>query len=255
MLKDANTGNPIVGEPLTLSLNNNPAETCTTGLTDSTGRRRARSRRSSWRGLHVYGTSRVTRAPASPQLQLTRVERVGALHVPWRRPSSRFNGTPYTAFNSGNLTVSATLTSDAGATPVVGRTLTFTLGSGSTAQTCTPAPAPTNSNGTVSCTIDNVNQVVGPVQLTVAFASDGYYQPANAATSVTIGPEQTGTTLTVAPATSDYNDVTTVTATLIDQYTGAAGQRARDLHAGRHAVVRTGHDQRQWGGVVPGHPQ
>ncbi len=131
-----------------------------------------------------------------------------------------FNGTPYTAFNSGNLTVSATLTSngrharrraDADLHPrqrVDGADLH-------------PRSRPTNSNGTVSCTIDNVNQVVGPVQLTVAFASDGYYQPADAATSVTIGPEQTGTTLTVAPATSDYNDVTTVTATLIDQYTGA----------------------------------
>ena len=223
VLKDANTGNPIAGEPLTLSLNNNPAETCTTGLTDSTGTASCQITPVELAGPYtLYGNFAGDAAPpASPLLQLTGSSGSAPFTVTLEETELGFNGTPYTAFNSGNLTVSATLTSDEGATPVVGRTLTFTLGSGPTAQTCTPAPAPTNSSGTVSCTIDNVNQVVGPVPLTVAFASDGYYQPANAATTVTVGPEQTGTTLTVASATSDYNDATTVTATLIDQYTGA----------------------------------
>ena len=93
-------------------------------------------------------------------------------------------------------------------------------GSGSTAQTCTTA-APTNSSGSGSCTINNVNQTVGPVPVTVTFASDGYYQSATATGSVNVGPVQTGTTLTVSPATGDYADATNVSATLIDNYTSA----------------------------------
>ena len=66
-----------------------------------------------------------------------------------------------------------------------GRTLTFTLGSGSTAQTCT-APS-TNASGRGVCTIDNVNQTAGPIPVTDTFASDGYYQSATA-TGSTVDP-------------------------------------------------------------------
>ena len=90
-------------------------------------------------------------------------------------------------YNTQNLTVSGVLTSDSGATPVVGRTLTFVLGSGSTAQSCTTT-VPTDSTGTGSCAIANVNQTVGPVPLTVTFSSDGYYQSATTAATVNVGP-------------------------------------------------------------------
>ena len=117
-----------------------------------------------------------------------------------------------TVFNYGNLTVSgcADHANDSGGPPprLAGRTLTFTLGSGSTAQTCsTTSTARTDSTGTASCTISNVNQPQGPIPLTDTFAGDGYYQTAIAPATVNVGPVQTGTTLTVTPRTSDYNDV------------------------------------------------
>ena len=142
-------------------------------------------------------------------------------------------------------------------TPIAGRTLTFVLGSGPTAQTCsTTSTAPTDSTGTASCIISNVNQTQGPVPLTATFTSDGYYQTATAPATINVGPVQTGTTLSVANATSDYSDATTVSGDPDRPvHRPARGQRAGDVHAERYPTVRTGDDERQRGGVVPDHAE
>ncbi len=214
VLTDGNTNLPIANEPVTFTLNG--TETCT-GTTDSTGT--ASCSITPGEPAATYTLAGSFAGDSTLPLQLQPAKNSASFIVTLEETGVTYTG-PTSIFNSQNLTVSGTLTSDSGATPVVGRTLTFVLGSGSTAQTCTTA-APTNSSGSGSCTINNVNQTVGPVPVTVTFASDGYYQSATATGSVNVGPVQTGTTLTVSPATGDYADATNVSATLIDNYTSA----------------------------------
>ena len=214
VLTDNNTNQPIANEPVTFTLDG--TETCT-GTTDSTGT--ASCSITPGEPAATYTLTGSFAGDTTLPLQLMPSENSANFIVTLEETGLTYTG-PTSVFNSQNLTVSGVLTSDSGATPVVGRTLTFTLGSGSTAQTCTTA-APTNSSGTGSCTINNVNQTVGPVPITVSFTSDGYYQSATATGSVNVGPVQTGTALTVSPATGDYSDATNVSATLIDNYTSA----------------------------------
>ena len=62
--------------------------------------------------------------------------------------------------NGQSATLSGVLTTNepSSGTDVSGRTVTFTLGSGSSSQSCT---AMTNASGAASCTIANVNQSTG----------------------------------------------------------------------------------------------
>jgi hypothetical protein len=58
-------------------------------------------------------------------------------------------------------------------TPIAGRTVTFTLGTGSTAQSCNGT---TDASGKASCTISPVNQALGPEAVSDSFAGDGFYR-------------------------------------------------------------------------------
>ena len=98
--------------------------------------------------------------------------------------------------------------------PIVGRTVTFTLGSGASAQTCSGV---TGSTGTAACSIASVEQSPGPIPVTDTFAGDAYFVPASASSTVNL-PE--GTSLTVNPTTGTYNGSTTVSGTLTNTYTG-----------------------------------
>ena len=84
-------------------------------------------------------------------------------------------GSPTVIANIHPVTFSATLLED-GTTPPVpdGQSVTFTLGSGITAQTCTGT---TTATGLVSCTIASVNQPLGPNTVSANFAGDAYYLP------------------------------------------------------------------------------
>jgi sugar lactone lactonase YvrE len=130
------------------------------------------------------------------------------------------------ASNETALTLSGTLTTDdpASGTGLGGESVTFTLGSGGTAQTCTGTTAP---DGTVSCTIDSVNQPIGSVPVSAAFNGDSYYLPSST-TGAGNGPT---VTITGAPTSldvgngsggsGDFGDATTVSATLTDKATGS----------------------------------
>jgi hypothetical protein len=72
--------------------------------------------------------------------------------------------------------LSGTLPED-GTTPVTGRSVIFSVGSGATGQSCTGT---TNSAGTAACTI-GVAQPLGPGNIAANFASDGFYRSASAA--------------------------------------------------------------------------
>jgi hypothetical protein len=70
-----------------------------------------------------------------------------------------------------------------GNVPINGRTVLFTLGSGGTAQTCS---APTDTTGRAACTINPVNQPLGPETATAAFAGDFFYRSSSATGAVII---------------------------------------------------------------------
>ena len=78
--------------------------------------------------------------------------------------------------NGGTATMSGTLLED-GIKPIAGRTVTFTLGSGITAQTCS---AVTDVTGAATCAISPVAQPLGPGTVSDSFAGDPFYLPASA---------------------------------------------------------------------------
>jgi len=85
---------------------------------------------------------------------------------------------PTVIANNHSTTFSATLLED-GVTPIVGRTLTVTLG----AQSCAGT---TDATGTASCTIAVMNQPLGPGTVSVNFAGDPFYLPSSDSESVII---------------------------------------------------------------------
>jgi sugar lactone lactonase YvrE len=209
VLTDSNTNTPIANEPVTFILNGN--ETCT-GTTDSTG------------------TASCTITPGEPAATYTLSGSFGGdTTLPLQlNPSSGSNNFVVTlaqtaltytggtvAQNGQSLTVSGVLTTNnpVPGSGLAGRTVSFTLGSGSTAQTCSGT---TSATGAVSCTIAVTGQPPGPIPVTDTFGGDVYYQPANAGSTVNL-PE--GTTLTVTSATGPYNGSTPLTGTLVNTYT------------------------------------
>jgi hypothetical protein len=89
-----------------------------------------------------------------------------------------------TVIAQGNpVTLAGRLLED-GSSPITGRTLTLTIGTGAAAQTCTTGL--TDVTGTASCVVPNVSVGQGPEPVVVSFAGDGYYLPSSTTTSVII---------------------------------------------------------------------
>jgi hypothetical protein len=85
--------------------------------------------------------------------------------------------------NGVPATLSGVLTED-GTTPIAGRTVAFSLGTGASQQTCS---AVTATNGSAACVISTVNQPLTSsttVPVSAVFAGDAFYQPSSASTSV-----------------------------------------------------------------------
>jgi hypothetical protein len=101
---------------------------------------------------------------------------------PVAAPASMLTYTgPQTAANGQPVTLSAQL-SAIDATPAPGESVTLTLGSGGTAQSCT---ATTDATGTASCPV-TVAQNLGPTPVTASFAGDNAFQGATASSSVVV---------------------------------------------------------------------
>lgn len=73
------------------------------------------------------------------------------------------------------VTLSGRLLED-GVTPIAGRSLTLTIGTGIGSQSCTTGPTSTTGDG--QCTISTVAVTQGPQPVTAFFAGDNYYVPA-----------------------------------------------------------------------------
>src|SRR5215472_6315328 len=77
--------------------------------------------------------------------------------------------------NGGTAILSGVLMED-NTTPIVGRTVTFTLGAGGSAQTCSGV---TNASGVAACSISPVAQPLGPGTVSTSFVGDACYRPAS----------------------------------------------------------------------------
>ena len=92
-----------------------------------------------------------------------------------------YNGVTGDVLDGSTVTLSGLLRED-GVTPLAGKSLTLTLGSGGSTQTCS---ATTDASGVASCAI-LVNQPVGPHPVSAAFAGDTLYLPSSGADSVVV---------------------------------------------------------------------
>jgi hypothetical protein len=91
-----------------------------------------------------------------------------------------------TAVGDGQpLVLSGALTTDdpAAGTPLAGKSITLTLGSGVSAQTCV---AVTDAAGAATCTIASVKQSAGGVGASAGFAGDTFYAAAAAVGAVAV---------------------------------------------------------------------
>ncbi len=207
-LTDSVTNQPIAGESVTLTLDGN--ETCS-ATTDPTGIASCNVTPSEPEG--TYPLTGTFGGDTTKLLQLMPSNGQSTFDVTLEEAALTYTGATV-AQNGHPLSVSGVLSSDeVGGTPIAGRTVTFTLGSGSSAQTCSAVTDPT---GTANCTIASVEQSPGPIPVTDTFAGDNYYLPASAASTVNL-PE--GTQLTVNPTGGTYNGSTPITGTLVNTYT------------------------------------
>ncbi len=216
VLTDGNTNAPIGNEPVVLTLNG--TETCT-GITTATstvtasGTIPAGTASCNITPGEQAGTYSLTASFAgdtSLPLQLMPANGTANFVVTLEETELSYTG-PVTAQNGQPYTLSGVLTTDGN--PLGGRAVLMTLGSGTTAQSCTGT---TNATGTAACTITVTGQSPGPIPVTAAFASDGYYRMASAASTVNL-PE--GTQLTVNPTSGTYEGSTPLSGTLVNTYT------------------------------------
>jgi hypothetical protein len=84
--------------------------------------------------------------------------------------------------NQGSVQLSGILRED-GATPIAGRMVTFTLGSGPGAQSCSDA---TDLAGVAECTISPVTQPLGAGAVSAGFAGDAFYLPSSDSASTIV---------------------------------------------------------------------
>jgi hypothetical protein len=86
-----------------------------------------------------------------------------------------YTGPTLLAQNMSN-TLTALLTED-DPTPVGGRTVSITVGTGGSSQTCSGV---TNGSGVASCTINPLTVPQGPQPIAASFAGDTFYEPSSA---------------------------------------------------------------------------
>jgi Bacterial Ig-like domain (group 3) len=172
-LTDPTGGAPIAGKSLTFVLGSGTGtETCVTGPTDASGNASCSITPNQAAGPYTLtssfsGDAFYLSSSTNVPFTITREEDTLAFTA----------SSPTVIANSHPVTFSATLLED-GTTPPVpfGQTVTITLGSGITAQSCTGT---TNSTGLATCTISSVNQPLGPNTVFANFAGDGFYLPSS----------------------------------------------------------------------------
>jgi hypothetical protein len=168
----SDSAGPIGGQPVVFTLNG--TETCT-GTTDASG-----TASCSITPGEAAGSYPVTASFAGDTGDLG--SSATATYTVTHEETTLVYTGPTKAANGAPLTLSGTLTED-GTSPIAGRTVTFTLGSGAWAQSCAGT---TGTDGSASCTLPFVHQPASStaVPVTAVFAGDAYYQPASASGTV-----------------------------------------------------------------------
>ncbi len=166
-------GNPFPGNSLTFVLGSGvTTETCATGSTDASGKASCSITPNQAAGPYTLTATFAGNAyylPSSVNVPFTITHEEDTLAFTASSPTVIANGHP--------ATFSATLLED-GTTPPIpfGQTVTVTLGTGVTAQTCSGT---TTATGLATCTIASVNQPLGPNIVGAKFAGDPYYLPSS----------------------------------------------------------------------------
>lgn len=166
-------GAPLAGQPVTLVLGSGSgSETCpaTTDLTGMTTCSITPNQQAGSYPLSATFAGSPFYVPSSANTAFTITKEQDAVKFA--------AGSPTVIANGHATTFSAVLLED-GVTPIVGRSLTISIG----AQSC-PA-GPTDVTGTASCTI-TLSQVLGPGTVSVSFAGDPFYLPSSASESVIV---------------------------------------------------------------------
>jgi hypothetical protein len=169
-LQDTSVSRALANEPVTLAIG---AQSCI-GTTDSTGVAACNLKPNVAAGN--YAVSATFAGDATFQASSASAPFVVTLE----EASLTYTGASNLA-NGNSTTMSGNLPED-GTTPITGRSIVFTLGSGATAQSCTGI---TNSVGTGACTM-GIAQPLGPGNIAANFASDGFYRSASAGASALV---------------------------------------------------------------------
>jgi len=178
---------PIANEPVTFKLSDNTVP-CPAAMTNASGVASCSITPSEMAGTYTLTASFAGAPPLLASSGSTSfIVTLEETSIAYTGPSIAVSGMSFTM--SANLTGGA-LSGQTDNIPLGNKAVLMTLGSGSTAQSCTGT---TNSAGTASCPILNVNQVAGTVPISVAFAADAYYKSAMAtATETTAAPPSGG---------------------------------------------------------------
>jgi hypothetical protein len=192
------SGAPVPNKTVTLSLG---SQNCT-GTTDTNGHASCSITINQdpgpySAGLSYAGNSVYNSASGSASFTITKEE-----------TQLSYSGATTSDYHDG-FTASATLVDPVSATPIGGKPVTFTLGSG---DTCTDT---TNSSGFASCTI-TPTQAAGSYTLAVSFGPDSDYQDASTSASFAISKEETTVTYSGPTVILAGSSGATLTATLVE---------------------------------------
>jgi hypothetical protein len=159
---------PVAGQTVTFTLG---GQTCT-GTTDAAGKAACTMILNLPAGAYTVVASFAGAGPLLPSS-------VSApFSVSLEETTLHYTGDTVIA-NGSSATLAGQLSED-GVTPIAGRTVTFTLGTGGTAQSCTGT---TDASGHAACAVV-ANQPLGPGVVTASFAGDGFYRPATASANI-----------------------------------------------------------------------
>jgi hypothetical protein len=168
VLKDSG-GTGIASAPVVFTLNG--SETCT-GTTDSSGTASCSITPAEPAGSYTVDAS----FAGDPTHQASSAS--SPFTVTHEETTLDYTGQTQIA-NGSPATLSGVLKED-GTTPIAGRNVSFTLGSGTGAQSCSGT---TDASGNASCTIATASQPSGAGTVTADFAGDTFYLPATAQAS------------------------------------------------------------------------
>jgi Bacterial Ig-like domain (group 3) len=166
-------GNPLANQSVTISLGSGlGTQTCVTSLTGGSGIANCQLTPNQPAGSYTItatfaGDPFYASSSTSTPFTINKEE-----------TTTKFAATSPTVIATGHsATFSATLLED-GVTPILGRTITISIGS----QSCVGS---TDATGSASCSMV-LSQVLGPGTVTASFAGDGFYLPSTASEAVII---------------------------------------------------------------------